>query len=508
MATEQTLIAGQKYAPENLGNVLVLGLGVTGRSCAAYLFDLLDSRVETLTVITGEPNSADEKWAQDVSSYGVQVLFNCQTVDENMHFDLCIVSPGISQFSDFYQSATRASAELISEVEFAWRESSSDSRWVAITGTNGKTTTTALCACLLRTAGMDASAVGNIGAACIEEVASAAPDIYVAETSSYQLASTSRFAPNAAVVLNITPDHLSWHKTHENYALAKWKVLDNLSDVSNALAVLDATNDEVRAKIREIKAIPKQERGYDYIPIGTAQGIGFDMRQACGSDNAAFVGEDGTMHVAFCGEQFDLANINDLNIKGAHNISNALAAACVALWFGADTDSINKGLTSFEALEHRMEFVGEINGVACYNDSKATNVDAVLAALESFDTTKPIVLLGGRDKGTDLSLLIDGCKQHAQAVVCFGESAERFLKAFGDACSCDGNNADLTDEMPEHSELSLLRAEHLEDALDAALDISKAGDVILLSPACASFDEFSCFEERGDVFKSFVRARG
>ena len=174
--------------------------------------------------------------AETARERGAVVLFDHEAIEGV--YDLCIASPGISQFSDFYGSAQAAAAEVVSEVEFAWRESAADAKWVAVTGTNGKTTTTALIAHVLRHAGFDAAAVGNIGDTCIEAVAAGETEVYVAEVSSYQLASTCDFAPNAAVVLNITPDHVAWHRSHENYAAAKWKVLANLRRTPGAMAIL------------------------------------------------------------------------------------------------------------------------------------------------------------------------------------------------------------------------------------------------------------------------------
>ena len=250
-------------------------------------------------------------------------------------------------------------------MEFAWRESDASSKWVAITGTNGKTTTTALTCHLLREAGANAAAVGNIGETCIDAVAAGNTDVYVAETSSYQLASTRLFAPDVAVVLNITPDHLSWHGSLEAYAAAKWKVLANLG-ASGGVAVLDACDDAVRAKIRELRA-----RGgvpFRYIPIGGAAGLGADMRATCGADAAAFRGAGGQLVVAWDGHVSDLVFVDDLQIKGGHNQQNALAAAACALVLGATDTAVGEGLLTFRPLEHRIEPAGLVDGVACYND--------------------------------------------------------------------------------------------------------------------------------------------
>ena len=454
------LIANRKHAPHHLGRVLVLGLGKSGRAAVAYLLPLLDGRVEALAVAAGAGGS----------------------------FDLCIASPGISQFSAFYEAAAAVSAEVISEVEFAWRESAADSRWVAVTGTNGKTTACALAAHVLAGAGLAAAAVGNIGDPCIEAVAAGRTDVYVAEVSSYQLASTARFAPNVAVLLNITPDHLHWHRSFEAYRDAKLKLLANLPGVP----VLDATNDVVRAEVRRLRALDAGERGFSYVPLGTAAGLTGDMRAACGSDNAAFLDADGTLRVALKGAEHAAARVEELQIKGEHNASNALAVAAAALALGVHESDVAEGLRTFAPLEHRIEPCGSVAGVRCYNDSKATNVDATLKALAAFPEARPVVLLGGDDKGTDLAPLVEAAHAHAGAVVCFGDAGERFAAAFEAA------------DAQAPAGFAAARAAHLADAFDAALALASAGDVVLLSPACASFDEFCSFEERGAAFKTLV----
>ena len=488
------MLPGRKAAPVRLGRVLVLGLGKSGRAAADYLIPLIGTRVDALAVAAGAPNDDALAWAEEARARGAVVAFDHEAIEGS--YDLCVASPGISERSAFYRSAAAASAEVVSEVELAWRESAADARWVAVTGTNGKTTTTSLIAHVLRGAGMDAVAVGNIGDTCIGAVGAGGAAVYVAETSSYQLASTRDFAPDVAVVLNITPDHLAWHGSHEAYAAAKWKVLANLARTPGAVAVLDAVDDAVRERVRALRAQDPAERGFAYVPLGTARGLGFDMRAACGSDNAAFVAPDGTLTVALGAEERRLCRVDDLKVRGDHNVANALAAASAALALGAPADAVAAHLASFAPLEHRIEPCGAVGGVECYNDSKATNVDATLVALTAFPGRRLTVLLGGRDKGTDLAPLVAACRDRARAVVCFGEARERFLDAFGGPSAPEGAEG-----------LAVLEAAGMEAALDAALAGAAAGDVVLLSPACASFDEFSCFEERGDVFRSLVAAR-
>lgn len=496
----QGFIANRKHAPHDLGRVLVLGLGKSGRATVDYCLPLLGDRVRMLAIAAGARTEASEEFAAAAREAGALVAFEDGAVGQLADaaggaFDLCIASPGISQFSAFYESAAASAAEVVSEVEFAWRESAVDSRWVAVTGTNGKTTVCALAAHVLAGAGLAAAAVGNIGDPCIQAVGEACTDVYVAEVSSYQLASTVRFAPNVAVLMNITPDHLHWHKSFEAYRDAKLKLLANLADVPGCVAVLDATNDVVRSEVRRLHALPASERGFAYVPMGAAAGLGGDMREACGSDNAAYLDDAGMLHVAFAGAEHAVLRADELLIEGEHNTSNALAVAAVAIALGVPDQAAAEGLRTFAPLEHRIEPCGTVAGASCYNDSKATNVDATLKALAAFPGKRLVVLLGGDDKGTDLAPLVAAVHEHACAAVCFGAAGPRFADAF-DAV---GSQAP--------ADFSVLRAGHLEDALDAALGLASAGDVVLLSPACASFDEFSSFEERGTVFKALVAAR-
>ena len=491
-------LSDRKHAPAQLGRVLVLGLGKSGRGAVEYFLPLLGGRVSELAIAAGQRNEAAEEFAAMAQKAGAQVLFGDDAVEElaaGGRFDLCVASPGIPPFSPLYEGALRCCDEVMSEVELAWRESAKDSRWVAITGTNGKSTTVACAAHVLQSAGLAAAAVGNIGDTCIEAVAAGGIEVYVAEVSSYQLASTSLFAPDVAVELAITPDHLHWHGTLDAYRDAKLKLLANLDARPGAVAILDATDPVVREEVRRERAQSDEERGFSYIPLGTSAGIKGDMRLACGSENAAYQSEDGSLRVAFGGVEHRLLCADELLIKGSHNVLNALAAAASALALGVDDDAISEGLRSFPPLEHRIEPCGEVRGVRCYNDSKATNVDATLKALDSFPEDRVIVLLGGDDKGTDLAPLVEACHAHAAAAVCFGAAGDRFAAAFEDAAA----------GAPEG--FALLRAEHLPDAFDVALGAAHEGDVVLLSPACASFDEFTCFEERGVVFKSLVAQR-
>ena len=343
-----------------------------------------------------------------------------------------------------------------------------------VTGTNGKTTTTSLTDYLLKAAGEASVAVGNIGEPPVNEIDGRAHnEWFVAELSSYQIATTAELHPRVAVLLNITPDHLGWHKSHKNYALAKIKLFENMVD--DDLVVIDVED----AGIHEFDE-------YIYTPGRRICKVAFDEPE--GAD-AAFV-RDGKMIVRLKGVETQLVATSELKISGHHNVINALCAATAALAVGADPEGICRGLASFQPLEHRVEPCGEIDGVRYVNDSKATNTDAVEKALTAFPDDDVILLLGGHDKGTPLADFARVVMDNVRSVVCFGDARERFTAAM--------------DEADVDGDVDIAQADDLRDAVDVARSLSSRGDVILLSPACSSFDEFSGYEERGRVFKDCV----
>jgi len=345
---------------------------------------------------------------------------------------------------------------------------------ICLSGTHGKTTTTSLTDYLLKAAGEASVAVGNIGEPPVNEIDGRAHnEWFVAELSSYQIATTTELHPRVAVLLNITPDHLGWHKSHKNYALAKIKLFDNMVD--DDLVVVDVED----AGIHEFDE-------YIYTPGRRICKVAFDEPE--GAD-AAFV-RDGKMVVRLKGVETQLVATSELKISGHHNVINALCAATAALAVGADVDGVRRGLASFQPLEHRVEPCGEIDGVRYVNDSKATNTDAVEKALTAFPDDDVILLLGGHDKGTPLTDFARVVMDNVRSVVCFGDARERFTAAM--------------DEADVDGDVDIAQADDLRDAVDVARSLSSRGDVILLSPACSSFDEFSGYEERGRVFKDYV----
>ena len=450
-------------------SLLVLGQGSTGLDVAAWGADHLADRVSSVTVYGGARSSATEA-TRALEGRGVSFVYG--TEDVRGSFDVCVASPGISEFSDFFKDARAVSSQIMGEPEFAWRLS--PERWCAITGTNGKTTTTALVNHLLHASGMDSVAVGNIGEPPIHEVDSRRPgEWFAAELSSYQIPTTSELHPRVAALLNITPDHLAWHRSHENYALAKIKLFQNMD--AGDLIVIDA-EDEGIAEFADRIYTP----GRRICRVALAD---------AGGDDAAFV-RDGVLTVRLAGGESGLVGVDELHIAGHHNVINALTASACALACGADADGVRRGLAGFQPLEHRIEPCGEVDGVRYVNDSKATNTDAVEKALTAFPGDRVILLLGGHDKGTPLEAFMEKVAESASVVVCFGEARERFRAAL--------------EEAPGASGIDIAEAEDLRDAVDVARSMAARGDVVLLSPACSSFDEFSGYEERGRAFKSYV----
>ncbi len=385
-------------------------------------------------------------------------------------FDVCVPSPGIPATSAFYEAGRSHAVCCIGEPEYAWRIS--PARWIAVTGTNGKTTTVALIAHILAACGHEAIACGNTqDTTTLEAVRTRGEGAtIVAELSSFQLASTDSFAPDVAVLLNIASDHLSWHGSQQAYRRDKLKLLANLE--AGSCAVLGAgvcTASETGAL---------RARGVRVVVVGGQDEAGCAFQDA---GAVLRVKRPGAGDLALC-------TADELQIRGAHNVENALAAATAALEAGCEPDGVAAALRSFSALAHRIEPAGEVAGVAFYDDSKATNVDATVKALAAFAPGTVVLLAGGRDKHGPLSALAGAAERACACVVCYGEAAKRF------ACAFDAAGVEV------------LRAPGMREAFASACAAAREGDAVLLSPACASFDEFSGFSERGDVFKQLVAA--
>jgi UDP-N-acetylmuramoylalanine--D-glutamate ligase len=377
--------------------------------------------------------------------------------------DLIVISPGIPLSAPPFKKAADANVPVIGELEIAYLYS--DSPFIAITGTNGKSTTTTLVGEILAANGMKVTVGGNLGNALTEEPESLrGRDYIVAEVSSFQLETIDKFRPKLSALLNVTQDHLDRYRDMDDYARAKARVYMNQTPKDYLIVNAD---DAPSARLAE-------EAMCRLIPFSRKNAVA----------GGVFV-RDGVVVSSLSGVDEKIIETKDIRIRGVHNLENALAAAAVSLAAGASIKAVEKVLREFPGLEHRLEFVRELNGVSYINDSKGTNVGAVEKSLESF--TEPVVLLaGGLDKHSDFSPLKKLVRERVKRLVLFGKAADVIGEAIG-------------------GETDTVRASSLQDAVIKAKDAASKGDVVLLSPACASFDMFKDFEDRGRQFKEIVR---
>ena len=375
--------------------------------------------------------------------------------------DLIIPSPGVPADAPLLQFARSKGVTIWSEIELAYRFLKG--RLIGITGSNGKTTTTSLIEHILRSAGFSTILAGNIGTpliSCVEK--SSEKTVAVAELSSFQLELIEKLRPNISVFLNLTPDHLDRHHTLESYGAAKARIFENQSESDSAVLNADdpGTTPYAPAKPQVFWFSRKQR---------VAQG--------------AFVKESEILFRRE-GTEEAILKLADIPLAGAHNVENVLAAVAATKLAGAESAAIAKGVRSFAGVEHRLEFVAEIGGVRFYNDSKATNVDATLKALDAFPG-RILIILGGKDKGSDYTVLKAPLRERAILALLIGVAADKIEKQIAGSVAIE-------------------QAGTLERAVETAAHAARAGDVVLLAPACASFDQFQNYEHRGRVFKELV----
>jgi UDP-N-acetylmuramoylalanine--D-glutamate ligase len=437
--------------------VLVVGIARTGMAVSFFAA----GHGATVTATDAKPEAELSDAAAKLRAAGVKLELGGHTPTTFLEQDLIVVSPGVPAKLPPLDLARSRGIPVWSEAELAWRFLRG--RLVAITGSNGKTTTTSLVAHILQTAGIPALIGGNIGAPLLSLVESSTDStVTVAEISSFQLETMNQFRPEIAVLLNLTPDHLDRHASFEEYSQAKMRMFEN--QLEQDAAVLNADDPEVTKRMparAQVFWFSRQKR--------VAQG-------AFLSEGQVFYRSDGT--------ETALVRRDEIPLRGEHNVENVLAACVAACLAGAEPAAVATGVKSFKGVEHRLEFVAEIGGVSFYNDSKATNVDAALKAVEAFPGPL-VVILGGKDKGSPYTPLRDALRERARLVILIGAAAEKIAADLG-------------------AGLAIELAGTLDRAVHLAMDRARPGDVVLLAPACASFDQFANYEHRGRVFKQLV----
>jgi UDP-N-acetylmuramoylalanine--D-glutamate ligase len=440
--------------------VSVLGAAVSGKAVARLL------RSAGARVFLSERSRASDSDRAFVDELRLEAEFGGHSA-RVLDAEFIVVSPGVPSNIPVLRKARASGIPVLSEVEVA--------SWfchapiVAVTGTNGKTTTSSLVAHIFGTAGLDYVLAGNIGDA-FSDFASTVDETgtVILEISSFQLDHIEQFKPDVSVILNVTPDHLDRYDSFEDYAASKFGIMRNQGEGD---AVVYNYDDEI---VRENVTATLTDRRI----------AGFGFSQKTEPDLGAFVRDDNLVLRTEQREEILMAT-EDLALPGRHNLYNSLAAAMAARVMEVGTASIRESLMSFEGVPHRLELIREVDGVRYINDSKATNVNSVWYALESYDE-RVILIAGGRDKGNDYSQIADLVREKVAAIVAIGESADRVLSELGP----------LTP--------STTRAADMVEAVAAARRLAKPGDIVLLSPACASFDMFDNYEARGEAFRRAV----
>jgi UDP-N-acetylmuramoylalanine--D-glutamate ligase len=438
------------------GPYLVVGLARSGAAVARLLAGLGE-------IVTGVDSGRPEE-AAGLAGSGVEVVLDADGLALLERTRTLVKSPGVPREAPVIEAALERGVEVVGELELAWR--AIPNRFVAITGTNGKTTTAELLGHLYRAAGEPVAVAGNVGtplSSLAGEVDPAAT--VVCEASSFQLEDSVAFAPECAVFLNLAADHLDRHGDLDSYLAAKLRVFANQG------------NDDVAVYNADEPALAGVDLG------GCARRVAFS-RQLPAIDDVAVSSREGSI---FYGDQ-PLLPISDLGLFGEHNVANSMAAAAAALAMGIEPDAVRDGLRSFAGVPHRLEPVAEIEGVRYVNDSKATNVASATVGLQAFDDGVHAIL-GGSEKGEDFGGLAEPVRESCVAVYLIGAAADRIADAVAPAVGAG---------------VGLHRCAGLEDAVRRAAAAAGPGEVVLLSPACASFDAFDDFEQRGERFRQIV----
>ena len=443
--------------------VLIVGMGKSGIAAVQAMLAL---GAEVSIQDAKERNAVDGQLLNFLEGKQVHCYFHEVPVAEEK-FDMLILSPGVDPTLPFIREAEAHGAEIIGELEIAYRIARGT--FVAITGTNGKTTTTTLAGEIFKKSGRKTYVVGNIGVAVISKAMEADEDDWlVTETSSFQLETIKYFKPAVSAILNLTPDHLNRHHTMEAYGAAKARIFENQDESGYCIVNYDDKLCYGLTKDCKAKVIPFSIK--EELPLG------------------AYLRADGMLVLRNEeGREIELCHRNELKIIGDHNVQNALAAAAISYFSGIDAETIHESLLAFGGVPHRIEYCGEIGGVKFYNDSKGTNVDAAVIALKAIQ--KNILLIAGGDgKGQEFDELIENFPGRVKHMILLGRDGKLLAEA-----------------AERHGFKDYSFAPHMEKCVKNAFAMAKPGDTVLLSPACASWDMYDNFEQRGDHFKTCVK---
>ena len=446
--------------------VVVLGGGISGYGSAVL------AKKRGYDVFLSDAGRVAERYATILDEWGVEWEQGKHSMERILAADVVVKSPGIPEKAEAVKALRAKGTPIISEMEFAAKYMGK-ARTICITGSNGKTTTTSLIYKIMCDAGVNVALGGNIGESFAYQVATAEYDWYVLELSSFQLDGMYDFRADVAVLMNITPDHLDrYDYCFQNYVDSKMRITQNQHSRS---AFIYSADDEVIAAELEKRTEMRQR----LLPFAANAAV------ASGAGDAFLTGGEFTARVGKRSVTIDTAK---MKIKGLHNAYNAMAAALATLAAGVEPEQIERSIYEFSPVEHRLEPAGEKDGVEWINDSKATNVDSVWYALESM--TRPVVwIAGGTDKGNDYTPLKAFAREKVKALVCMGLDNEKLQREFEGV-------------VPQ-----IVSTSSLDEAMCAARDIAVEGDTVLLSPACASFDLFKNYEQRGELFKQWVKEK-
>ena len=441
-------------------NIIILGGGESGVGAAVL------AKHKGLNVFLSDGGSLKEIYKAELRANGIEFEEGGHNEERILAADEVVKSPGIPEKNEMVKAIRAKGIPVISEIELAYRYKG-DSKIIAITGSNGKSTTTALIYHICRTAELDCAMVGNIGYSFARQVAEDPKPLYIIEISSFQLDDIKTFRPNVSVLLNITEDHLDrYNYVFDNYIRSKFRIIENQTEEDFFIFCLDDEVIQQKLPLLTIHTNP----------------LPFSMKQEV-KKGGYIKGDQMMLRIQ---EERVSMSIYDFALKGKHNQYNTMAAGIAAATIGIRKEKIRDAVKNFHSLEHRMEFVAMVRGVEFINDSKATNVNSTWYALESMN--KPTVLiLGGVDKGNDYTLIEELVKEKVKAIVCMGTDNSKIIEAFKDIVP------------------TIIEADSAKKAVNAAFRAAGKDEVVLLSPACASFDLFKNYEDRGTQFKEAVK---